>query len=69
MTVSEDACVMIWRICDKDGRGIKQEHEAVYAQEILVTKTDLEEKAFYVLILFLLIIKKWITKTIFHDIF
>ena len=44
ITASEDACLMIWRIYDKDGKGFKQEHDICYAEEILVTKSDLEEK-------------------------
>ena len=43
VTVSEDACVMIWKIQDKEGRG-KREKEVGYAEEILITKSDLEEK-------------------------
>ena len=44
MTVSEDSCVMIWKIQDKEGRGIKRDKEIGYAEEILITKSDLEEK-------------------------
>jgi len=44
VTVSEDACVMIWKIQDKEGRGIKRDKEVGYAEEILITKSDLEEK-------------------------
>ena len=43
VTVSEDACVMIWKIQDKEGRG-KRDKEVGYAEEILITKSDLEEK-------------------------
>ena len=44
VTVSEDACVMIWKIQDKEGRGLKRDKEVGYAEEILITKSDLEEK-------------------------
>lgn len=44
ITVSEDACVMIWKIQDKDGRALKRDREITYAEEILITKSDLEEK-------------------------
>ena len=44
ITVSNDACVMIWKIQDKEGRGIKRDKEVAYAEEILITKSDLEEK-------------------------
>lgn len=44
VTVSEDACVLIWKIIDKEGRGIKHDKETSYAEEILITKSDLEEK-------------------------
>ena len=44
VTVSEDACVMIWKIQDKEGRGLKRDKELSYAEEILITKSDLEEK-------------------------
>ena len=44
ITVSDDACVVIWKIQDKEGRGIKRDKEVGYAEEILITKSDLEEK-------------------------
>lgn len=47
ITVSEDASVMIWKIQDKEGRGMKREKDtmsSMYADEILITKSDLEEK-------------------------
>ncbi|KAJ3342297.1 Cilia- and flagella-associated protein 57 [Gonapodya sp. JEL0774] len=42
-TAGEDGCVYVYKISDKDGRG-KREREPAYADEILVTKSDLEEK-------------------------
>ncbi|KAF6107969.1 cilia and flagella associated protein 57 [Phyllostomus discolor] len=44
LTVSEDGCLFTWRVFDKDGRGIKREREVGFAEEVLVTKTDMEEK-------------------------
>lgn len=36
---------MIWKIQEKDGRAVKQrDKEITYAEEILITKSDLEEK-------------------------
>ena len=46
VTVSEDACLFIHKIVDKEGRG-KREKEVTYAEEILITKSDLEEKVCY----------------------
>lgn len=44
--VSDDGCLFVFDIRDKEGRGVgKREKEAmVYAEEVLVTKSDLEEK-------------------------
>ncbi|CAI9739315.1 ciliaflagella57-likeassociated and flagella-associated 57-like [Octopus vulgaris] len=47
VSVSEDSTVMVWQIQDKDSRGIKRDKDSlrcVYADEILITKSDLEEK-------------------------
>lgn len=45
ITVSEDAVLMIWKITDKEGRALaKRDKEVGYAEEILITKSDLEEK-------------------------
>ncbi|KAJ3044625.1 Cilia- and flagella-associated protein 57 [Rhizophlyctis rosea] len=41
---SEDGTLYVFKISDKEGRGLKREREIVYADEILVTKSDLEEK-------------------------
>lgn len=50
LTVSEDGCLLIWKIIDKEGRGLKREKELVYAEEILITKLDLEEKVTFVFV-------------------
>ena len=55
VTVSEDACVMIWKIQDKEGRGLKRDKEVGYAEEILITKSDLEEKVSFFSICLLLL--------------
>lgn len=44
LTVSEDGCLLMWRIIDKEGRGLKSSRHIVHTEEILVTKSDLEEK-------------------------
>lgn len=44
LTVSEDSCLLMWRIIDKEGRGLKSSRQIVHTEEILVTKSDLEEK-------------------------
>ncbi|OAF69544.1 WD repeat-containing protein [Intoshia linei] len=43
-SVSDDASVIIWTIHDREGRKIKKEKEIPYAEEILITKSDLQEK-------------------------
>ncbi|XP_075770713.1 cilia- and flagella-associated protein 57 isoform X2 [Pelodiscus sinensis] len=44
LTISEDGCLLIWKVYDKEGRGLKREKEVGYAEEVLITKTDMEEK-------------------------
>ncbi|XP_071508423.1 cilia- and flagella-associated protein 57-like [Diadema antillarum] len=45
ITISDDAVLMIWKISDKEGRGLKRtDKEVGYAEEILITKSDLEDK-------------------------
>ncbi|KAJ3089419.1 Cilia- and flagella-associated protein 57 [Quaeritorhiza haematococci] len=43
-STSEDGCLMIFKIADKEGKAAKRDRDIVYADEILVTKSDLEEK-------------------------
>ncbi|XP_039739223.1 cilia- and flagella-associated protein 57 isoform X2 [Pteropus medius] len=45
LTAAKDGCLFTWKVFDKDGRGIKREREVGFAEEVLVTKTDMEEKA------------------------
>uniref|UniRef100_A0A3Q4B5Q5 EML-like second beta-propeller domain-containing protein n=1 Tax=Mola mola TaxID=94237 RepID=A0A3Q4B5Q5_MOLML len=44
LTVSEDGCLMMWKIVDKEGRGLKSTRQIIHTEEILVTKSDLEKK-------------------------
>ncbi|CAG5118964.1 unnamed protein product, partial [Candidula unifasciata] len=44
VSIGEDASVILWKIQDKEGRGLKRDKEIGWAEEILVTKNDLEEK-------------------------
>ncbi len=41
---ADDGSVILWKIQDKEGRTIKRDKETAYAEEILITKSDLEEK-------------------------
>ncbi|XP_056149801.1 cilia- and flagella-associated protein 57-like [Lampris incognitus] len=43
VTVSEDGSLSVWKIVDKEGRGLQRDKEMVYTEEILITKSDLEE--------------------------
>ncbi|MCJ8731889.1 hypothetical protein PDJAM_G00204930 [Pangasius djambal] len=44
LSASEDGCLFIWKITEQEGRGLKRDKEMSYAEEILITKSDLEEK-------------------------
>ncbi|KER20605.1 hypothetical protein T265_10886 [Opisthorchis viverrini] len=44
VTVSDDCAVMVWRLQERDARVGKSEKETTWAEEILITKSDLEEK-------------------------
>jgi len=44
VTVSEDSTIMMWKIQDREGRTLKREKDVGWAEEILITKSDLEEK-------------------------
>ena len=48
ITVSEDSTIILWKIQDKEGRGLKRDKEVGWAEEILITKTDLEEKVSFI---------------------
>lgn len=44
-TVGQDGSLLALKVTDKDGRGLKREKDITFAEEVLVMKTDLEEKA------------------------
>lgn len=45
VTVSEDACVMLWKLRDQEARGVsKRDKDIGWTEEILITKSDLEDK-------------------------
>jgi len=44
ITISEDSCIIIWKVQDREGRNMKRDKEMSYAEEILITKSDLEDK-------------------------
>ncbi|XP_007436852.1 cilia- and flagella-associated protein 57-like, partial [Python bivittatus] len=44
LTSAEDGCIIIWKVYDKEGRGLKRERDIPYSDEVLITRTDMEEK-------------------------
>ena len=43
--MGEDGTLFSFRVNDREGRGMKtRERESAYAEEVLVTRADLEEK-------------------------
>lgn len=45
VTVSDDACIVLWKVSEREGRGLmKRDKDIIYSEEILITKSDLEEK-------------------------
>ena len=59
-TVGEDSSLFIYKATDKEGRGLKRDKELVYAEEILITKSDLEEKVRAYVVLLNYIVNTWI---------
>ncbi|KAJ3114298.1 Cilia- and flagella-associated protein 57 [Phlyctochytrium bullatum] len=43
-SVAEDGCIYVYKISDKDERTMKRDRSLQFADEILITKSDLEEK-------------------------
>ena len=43
-SVGQDGSLFAFRVTDKEGRGFKREKEITFAEEVLVTRSDLEEK-------------------------
>ncbi|XP_014667325.1 PREDICTED: cilia- and flagella-associated protein 57-like isoform X2 [Priapulus caudatus] len=45
VTVSDDACIILWKVSEREGRALmKRDKDIIYSEEILITKSDLEEK-------------------------
>jgi len=44
LTASEDGSIFIWKVYDKEGGILKQEKEVEYAEEVLIMRSDIEEK-------------------------
>ncbi|KFQ25638.1 WD repeat-containing protein 65, partial [Merops nubicus] len=44
LTASEDSSIFIWKVFDKGGGLLKRKKEVKYAEEVLVMKSDIEEK-------------------------
>ncbi|XP_042660049.1 cilia- and flagella-associated protein 57 isoform X2 [Tyto alba] len=44
LTASEDGSIFIWKVYDKGGGILKWEKEVEYAEEVLITRADIEEK-------------------------
>uniref|UniRef100_A0A8C4V989 Cilia and flagella associated protein 57 n=1 Tax=Falco tinnunculus TaxID=100819 RepID=A0A8C4V989_FALTI len=45
LTASEDGSIFIWKVCDKEGGTLKWEKEVEYAEEVLMMRSDIEEKS------------------------
>ncbi|KAF1613185.1 UNVERIFIED_CONTAM: Cilia- and flagella-associated protein 57, partial [Eudyptes robustus] len=45
LTVSEDGSIFIWKVYDKGGGILKWEKEVEYAEEVLIMRSDIEEKS------------------------
>ena len=43
-SAGDDGSMFVFRVQDKDARGLKRDRDLSYAEEILITKSDLEEK-------------------------
>lgn len=44
LTASEDGSILIWKVYDKEGGVLKREKEVEYAEEVLIMRSDIEEK-------------------------
>ena len=44
LTASEDGSIFIWKVYDKGGGILKWEKEVEYAEEVLIMRSDIEEK-------------------------
>lgn len=43
-SVGADGSLFAFKVTDKEGRGFKREKDITYAEEVLVTKSDLDDK-------------------------
>ncbi len=43
-SVGQDGSLFSFRVTDKEGRGLKRDKDVAQAEEVLVTRSDLEEK-------------------------
>ena len=46
-SAGDDGSLFVFKVQDKDGRGLKRDRDISYAEEILITKSDLEEKVMW----------------------
>uniref|UniRef100_A0A8C4J318 Cilia and flagella associated protein 57 n=1 Tax=Dromaius novaehollandiae TaxID=8790 RepID=A0A8C4J318_DRONO len=44
LTASKDGSFLIWKVYDKEGQILKREKEVEYAEEVLIMRSDIEEK-------------------------
>ncbi len=51
-SVGLDGTLFAFRVVDKEGRGLKREKDITFSEEVLVTKSDLEEKVLYCTIVY-----------------
>ena len=47
VTVSNDGSIMVWMLQERDSRNVKIERDVSWAEEVLITRSDLEEKVFW----------------------
>ena len=43
-SVGMDGSVFTFKVTDKEGRGLKREKDITFSEEVLVTKSELDEK-------------------------
>ena len=46
-SVAEDGSLFCYRVDDKDGRPYRRDKDVTFAEEVLVTKSDMEELVYY----------------------
>ncbi|CAM9343742.1 unnamed protein product [Lampetra planeri] len=45
LTASEDSCLIIWKMVNKDDQEVRSNSQMMHIEEVLITKSDLEEKS------------------------